>query len=443
MMHAMAIRSHRAALALSILTLAFCAGLQVGAAAPGGKRSKEAGPDAVGNTPTMTGKGNGPRARAEVPTTTGVMYGPRRLGHAVYPAQQIPLRFNHGQHLALGMDCTACHSNIATSRRSADNNFPRGVSCDACHGQQHPRPRTEPAKCDLCHTAVDEQNRVTAGLRAPAPMLHFNHELHARVGASCESCHGDMSKVRLATTAQLPTEQSCLDCHDGFGATQRCGACHPTQADGRLALRAIDDRTMPALVPRGESWGIGHDLAFVEDHAAVTKANPGMCESCHDETFCLDCHAGAVRPMRIHAGDYITVHALDARARTQDCQACHRTQTFCLGCHERMGFGERLEGDFGIGGSLTFHPPGWSGPPGLPQDHAQAAQRNMAACASCHTEDSCLACHATTGAATPGLGVNPHGPGFRDSPRCQALAVRNRRACLKCHPPGVPALECL
>lgn len=392
----------------------------------------------------IVGDGAKARERAEVPTTTGMTYGPVRRGSPVYPEQEIPLRFDHGQHLALGLDCTRCHTEIATSTRARDLNFPRGAACDECHGPQHPRPRGEPARCALCHTEVDDEGRVTAGLRAPRPQLVFNHRMHAALGSSCEDCHGTMSKVRLATTLQLPREADCLACHDGFTATERCGACHPTEASGRLATRAQDDRVLPALVPTAASgWGAAHDLSFVEDHAGISKANPRLCEACHDETFCGDCHNGALRPLRIHAGDYITAHALDARARTQDCQACHRTQTFCLGCHERVGFGERADGAFGVGGGLRFHPEGWSAPPGMPQGHSHAAQRNIAACASCHTEDSCLACHSTTDAATmPGLGVSPHGPGFGQSARCVALASRNRRACLKCHAPVDPQLDC-
>lgn len=391
----------------------------------------------------VVGDGGKDRTRAEVPATAAVMVGPVRRGSAVYPEQEIPLRFNHGQHLALGLDCSRCHTEVAQSTRARDLNFPRGAACDECHGPQHPRPRGEPARCALCHTHVDDDDRVTASLRAPRPQLTFNHQLHAKLGSACEDCHGDMTKVRLATTLQLPREADCLACHDGFQATERCGACHPTEASGRLATRAQDDRVLPALIPTGPSgWGAAHDLMFVEDHAGIAKANPQLCASCHGETFCLDCHAGPLRPLRIHAGDYVTTHALDARARTQDCQSCHRTQTFCLGCHERMGFGERDGGAFGVGGGLRFHPEGWSGPPGMAQGHAHAAQRNIAACASCHTEDSCLACHATTGVVSAGLNVSPHGPGFAQSPRCRALASRARRACLKCHAPVDPMIDC-
>jgi hypothetical protein len=145
--------------------------------------------------------------------------------------------------------------------------------------------------------------------------------------------------------------------------------------------------------------------------------------------------------MRIHAGDYLTLHAMDSRASTQDCQACHRLQTDCMACHQRMGF-DTDQGAFGVGSPLSFHPANGGGPPGMPQGHAFPAQRNISACASCHDEDSCLACHATTGAAKPGLQVNPHGGSFASTARCQLLS-RNRRVCLKCHGPDDPAVDCV
>jgi len=402
------------------------------------------GGDAMGRSPTRVGGGNAARERGELPTTAAVMHGPTRAGTAVYPEQSIPLRFNHGEHLGLGLRCLDCHESVGKSRQVADNNFPRGETCDRCHGDAHPnRAAANVVRCDLCHTQVEGQSRVTGSLRSPKPLLHFNHELHAKAGSNCEDCHGDMTKVRLATTLQLPREAQCLVCHDGVAETSRCGACHPTERGGRLVTRAIDDRSMPTLVPKGTSaWGIGHDLAFVEDHASVTKANPALCNTCHAEPFCLECHEGVVRPLRIHDADYVTTHALDARGRVQDCQSCHRTQSFCLGCHERLGFGDRDEGPFAVGGGSRFHPDDWSGPAGSPQGHAHAAQRNIAACSSCHREDSCLACHATIEAPIPGLGANPHGTGFRDSAKCLALEQRNRRVCLRCHAPGAPELDC-
>ena len=421
-----------------LFALVAFAGLRTEAAPWGGTR-----PSGTSRGPTLR-KGKPPRERGEIPGTLGVAAGPRMAGTAVYPAQDIPLKFTHGQHLGLGLGCEDCHTKGETSTRSADLLVPTGAACDRCHGQQHPLAEGETAKCSLCHTKVEDGTRVTAGLRMPRPLLHFNHKLHMDKGSECESCHGDMSKVRLASRLQLPREAKCLECHDGFQATDRCGACHPSGSDGRILTRAQDDRALPALVPRGSSsWGMAHDLAFVEDHAPQAKANPKLCASCHDDQFCLDCHDGAIRPMRIHAGDYLTVHALDARGGTMDCQSCHRLQSFCVACHDRLGFEGTSEGPFGAGGALRFHPEGWAGPPGDAQGHAHAAQRNIAACVSCHDEDSCLACHATTAAATPGLSVSPHGSDFARSARCDALSSHNRRVCLRCHAPGDMNLECL
>lgn len=379
----------------------------------------------------------------EIAGTAAVRFGPGPIGSAVYPRQEIPIRYSHAQHLALGLDCAYCHPKAAGSTRSADFLFPKGASCDGCHTQQHPRPEGVKAQCELCHTRVIGE-RVAATIQAPRPKIVFNHRLHMDKGSTCEGCHGDMSKVRLATVLQLPSEASCLKCHDGVQSTNRCGACHPADSAGRLVVRDFVDRTAPLLVPRGQSsWGAAHDLAFVEDHRGIAKANPQLCASCHSESSCTECHGGAIRPMRIHAADYMTTHALDSRANTQECQSCHRTQTDCLACHERLGFGAGPDRRFGVGSSLRFHPDGFVGPFGSPQGHAFAAQRNVAACASCHTEDTCLACHATTGIGNAGLGVNPHGPGFTASARCTALAARNHRVCLKCHEPGDPRNECM
>ena len=369
-------------------------------------------------------------------------FGPVRPGSAVYPPQEIPLRFDHGRHLAKGMKCAQCHAEVQSSTSAADRNLPKAQLCDACHQSEHPAgvARAGEASCATCHVGAIGR-RVTATVRMPPARLNFSHAAH--VETPCETCHGDMSKVRLATVLQLPDEDTCLNCHDGKSASDDCATCHPAGPSGKLLTRAFDDMTAPRLIPRADShWAAAaHDLNFVQDHAGVAKSNPEMCRSCHEEDSCLDCHSGVTRPMRIHAPDYLTRHGLDAKGQGSDCQSCHRLQSDCLACHERTGLGSRgSESAFGVGSGARVHPLGWTdGGNG----HAFAAQRNIASCASCHEEQSCLACHATSGATgSPGLGVSPHGPGFEGSLRCQTLANRSRRACLQCHAPGTPALDC-
>jgi c(7)-type cytochrome triheme protein len=389
--------------------------------------------------------GLGPKpTHSQPPATVGRSEGPKRPGGPVYPPQEIRVRMDHSLHLAKGMQCKQCHTRIEHSKLASQNDLPTGEVCDSCHGDQHPRVADgEKPHCADCHTHVDGQ-RVTATTIFPKPNLIFSHKAHLDRGTDCATCHGDMTKVARATIAQLPKEADCLTCHDGQQASDRCGTCHPSGTDGRL-LTVSTDITAPKLLPKGRAArGAEHDLAFVQDHVGISKANPELCASCHDDKFCADCHAGPIRPMRLHADDYLTHHAIDARANTQDCSSCHQLQTECRGCHLRVGVtADGDESAFGVGSSLRFHPAGWAGPPGGPQGHALPAQRNISTCVSCHGEDTCLACHATTGAATPGLDVSPHGAGFAGSARCTALEGRNRRVCLKCHAPGDLALECL
>jgi hypothetical protein len=395
---------------------------------------------------TAQALGPKPEAPSEPPTTLDRgAQGPRKPGGPIYPAQDIRVRFNHGQHLGEGMQCVQCHSRITASKVSSQNDLPTGEACDSCHGDQHPQTSLTAGDrhCADCHTSVDEQ-RVTATSSLAVPNLKFSHAAHLDRGTDCATCHGDFSKVGLATIRHLPTEATCLTCHDGKQASQRCSTCHASGSDGRLLTKIGDDPVADDLLPRGDSaWGAEHDLAFVQDHAGIAKANPELCSSCHDESSCQDCHAGPIRPLRLHAADYLNSHAVDARAATQDCSSCHSLQVECRGCHTRIGVSDsEEESAFGVGSPLRFHPDDWAGPPGALQGHAMAAQRNIATCASCHGEDTCLACHATTDAAMPGLDVSPHGGGFADSTRCSTLESHNRRVCLKCHAPGDPALDC-
>ncbi|MEE9382557.1 MAG: cytochrome c3 family protein, partial [Nannocystaceae bacterium] len=382
--------------------------------------------------------------------------GPWYHHSAVYPRQEIPLRFNHARHLERGIHCERCHPSASSSRRVQDLLLPRGEACDPCHTPAHAavsRDRRSATmvggvaaegkgECDKCHVGVIDNVRTVRSI-VPTARLIFSHKIHAQRGVKCSTCHAGMDKVRMATTLQLPREQTCLECHDGVQAASRCSTCHPTERGGKLATHNRADVWLPRLVPQGASaWGANHDLTFVQDHAGVAKANPGLCATCHDDDSCRACHDGDVRPLRIHHGDYLRTHALDARARTQDCQACHRMQTDCRACHERLKVVPGERGSFGVGSPLRFHPEAWAGPPGQPQSHAPAARRNLATCASCHDEDACLSCHATGAGPIHGLDVNPHGSRFATGARCRSLARRNRRVCLRCHAPGDPRNDC-
>jgi hypothetical protein len=124
-----------------------------------------------------------------------------------------------------------------------------------------------------------------------------------------------------------------------------------------------------------------------------------------------------------------------------DCTACHRQQEFCISCHQQMGVAResRLRQPGTALAATRFHPPGFtdlvrSGP----NHHSFAAQQNMTSCMGCHTEQTCMQCHAATGSMAQ---VNPHPRGFATS----AFACRSLRqsplACAKCHGGGSGVLS--
>jgi hypothetical protein len=421
----------------------------------------------------------------------------------IFPAETVPIVFDHAQHARLGATCEGCHQAAPTSTSAADNLIPGEAACRSCHKIDRTRPdKPVPkgqgaARCDACHAdgkgggwmptemgtlggspnppakgpagqSPSVPTRAGAAAEPPRvglahPNLKFNHKLHATRGIACALCHASAdTQSAPVTRVDLPLMASCLGCHDGKQATARCSACHITEPDGRIKTKLVSALTMAAggtgpLVPSGSLRGIdAHGPTFRRDHAQAGR-DESYCLSCHKRNECIDCHGGVVRPPDIHPSDYVSLHAVDGRRNSPDCSACHRTQTFCVGCHQRSGVasdpeggqpGRRANNPFGTGtGFKTFHPPGWVRDAGgavistpRSSSHSLAAKRNIRSCASCHREESCLACHSADPARGPTF--SPHGPNFAVTARCRFLAARNKRACLKCHSVGSMELSC-
>lgn len=353
----------------------------------------------------------------------------------IYPEARVPLVFSHAAHLGRDpvLTCAGCHAAATTSRSVLDVLLPGEAACRACHPIDRAEPAREvagapPARCEACHVGWTE-GAPPARMHVPAAELKFDHAAHAAAGVGCESCHAGVGGDGEAegAWAHLPTMASCLACHDGAAADDACATCH-LSALGVLRTELASG----VLAPRGATFGDAHDLAFAIDHARAARRGDATCDACHRESFCVECHAGTVKPVEFHPGDYVLTHAVDARRGRPDCSTCHRQQTFCVACHERSGVGMRAERAFdGDGEAGRFHPAGWaSSAVGGANEHARQARASLDTCASCHREDDCLACHSAELGAPR---VSPHGRGWRGSARCEALAARNARMCLRCH----------
>jgi hypothetical protein len=370
---------------------------------------------------------------------------------AIFPPQKLTIRFDHARHVKeQGLSCTSCHKAATTSEVSADRLLPAPTRCDDCHGTDHAdlslvrAGQDETGRCEFCHLGYrdGDGNRV-AKLEMPRPNMIFNHRKHAARNIGCGQCHGAVEELGVATRDQLPRMRGCLRCHQHpdpgsrGDAKSACETCHlggGGKEGGRLQAVFASGTMLP---PR---WmhDAAHDPDFIQRHRYVAANDSQFCGNCHKEDFCVACHDGRVRPRNIHPNDYLSMHAVEGRLATQRCTSCHREQSFCLGCHQRLGVS--MSGPSSVREPGRFHPPKaeWSDPPRRPGHHAFEAMRNLNACVSCHIERDCVVCHGGQGI---GAGFSPHPAGFRSS--CGTQLRRNPRPCYVCHEAGAASLaEC-
>ena len=367
----------------------------------------------------------------------------------VYPPQQLTIRFNHKLHTSkdVGASCKTCHASAYTSASVSDHLTPSGRLCDACHKSNHedlakvgPGDDAKGA-CAFCHVGYKAgDGNVVAAQSLPRANLIFNHKKHVDRNIGCAQCHGAVQELELATRDQLPRMRGCFGCHQMPDAAARgeaksaCETCH-VRGVGSESGRIQTMFASGVLNPPRWLHNAAHTADFIERHKTVAGNDSQFCANCHSEHFCTDCHDGRVRPRTIHPNDYISMHPIEARQAAQKCTSCHREQSFCLGCHQRVGVS--MSGPPGSRNSGRFHPPKmtWSDAPRRPGHHAYEAQRNLNACVSCHIERDCVACHGGLGI---GGGFNPHKGGFAGG--CASQFRRNPRPCFVCHEPGAGVL---
>jgi hypothetical protein len=255
---------------------------------------------------------------------------------------------------------------------------------------------------------------VEAGSKKRAVPVRFSHASHRDV--ACVHCH-DSARKPVDDTYDM---KSCYRCHQNESRhLTACRVCHEVIADGRPGVLESGQTLLPPNWLKGPT----HDARWANRHARIAGSDSPFCGNCHQNRFCVECHAGATRSRSIHPGDWMGMHGVQAGMNTPRCTSCHRTQTFCITCHRRSGAAPdapiaRRTRRTSVHGQQT------------PAQICQRARRNITACASCHSEASCVTCHAR---------ISPHPAGWRR--RCGALAASNPGACAKCHP-GSPQERC-
>jgi hypothetical protein len=309
---------------------------------------------------------------------------------------------------------------------------------------------------------------------------HFDHYTHRLLFPTCTSCHQEPA---AGEGPLYPDSSACASCHDG--TVQPRVDWHPPEGPRRTNLR-FDHALVPLMTPAGQPEPPGCTVCHGKEGGswmAVERVNFGRCLSCHGvrtahlaapDSACAVCHLPLVRAKELTRADVALFpeppshqepgwvggrgHGRAAQSAGSggggggggSCAICHARE-FCLTCHvdapERAAI-QALESD-PRSTAIVVHlaPPGSHGVPTFLTRHGATARRAPAGCATCHTRESCLTCHAGTprvAAALPtrgpgrGVGVvierRPpafHGGEFRT--RHGPMAAREPATCAGCH----------
>ncbi len=337
----------------------------------------------------------------------------RGISLELLPVGQTSVGDVHGLHAPGKPACVKCHPRANTSRWASDRLVPDMSTCAECHESAvGVTVFTElTADCRKCHTRLKAGERPHRG-EYPRPNIRFSHKAHKILG--CASCHQGAHRRQQDSPGRDVVEmKACYRCHEReSGASSRCRTCHLIHPDGRMITNFGD----AVLTPPGWLKGPSHGEDWVGRHAPTAGADSDFCSSCHREKFCQDCHTGRLRPRIVHPGDWLSSHGVSTRMGNPRCAGCHKSQSFCLTCHRRAGVAPDSPSRAGPSSAGSFHKNQ------SPAKICRRARYDIAACVSCHSESSCIQCHAV---------INPHPAGF--AKRCKPLVMKNQRACVKCH----------
>lgn len=362
-------------------------------------------------------------------------------------------QFDHAKHARVFPTCTACH---AGARDGGMTLLPSGQGCASCHnGTVEPLVRWA----------------------APAPErnnLRFTHAEHSKAFATkagrdstlgCQACHTpDGSPWMTVQPAVVP---QCLSCH-GVRTTHyaapdtACATCHVPLAQA-TTLSTAEIKGFPAPPSHAAPGFMGQN-----GHGALANAGTGpttyrvapSCATCHAQDFCITCHVNAPETPAIQAlapdprslaipvaleapathaqTRFLQSHGKSAAKSTLACQTCH-TQESCVACHlapPQQIITLHASGPGRGEGAQVIRARPASHMADFSAIHSPVANSNQKSCEGCHARPQCLDCHRGTPERTPQY----HPQTFLE--RHPAAAYARETNCSDCHNPGAFCQTC-
>lgn len=193
------------------------------------------------------------------------------------------LRMNHRALYEKKWSCTRCHPRTAHPSSRAPV---LGYSMDVCM-QCHTPTTADLTACDMCHVGKYPSVRQQAGATTPWGITHGPNwrKTHGMGNLNtCAACHQDgycatCHKIDMPHPANFPSEHGKVVLSRESG-TEDCFVCHK---------RTTCDNCHGIEMP--------HPTGFIKTHSkTVGRMGQAVCERCHAESSCLDCHATHIHP---------------------------------------------------------------------------------------------------------------------------------------------------
>lgn len=144
-----------------------------------------------------------------------------KLGDNRGYAPDQPIPFSHKKHAGdLKIDCQYCHASVDKSRHAT---IPSMNVCMNCHSVVKPdSPYIKKMKALIEQGDSFEWTKV----HDMPDFVFFNHKRHIAKGIACETCHGDVRRMKKIEQVKQLTMGFCVECHRKNAAPTSCDTCH-------------------------------------------------------------------------------------------------------------------------------------------------------------------------------------------------------------------------